>query len=189
MVISPFFEPLNSRQHIRHTAVIVRREFQRLRFVQPLKHHHVLIMTGGASNLHRDLIVNHYNKDYTLSVLERESRIHTLGQAQKEKKTFDASSLMNQATIVVINGGFSSISEALALAKPMIVVPVKGHMEQKINALWVRTNHFGMISSWEDIKMSIEDMKRKYVYFKRDLLGYNYLQGAKQAASLILKEL
>ena len=74
---------------------------------------------------------------------------------------------MKQSTIVVINGGFSSISEALTMAKPMIVIPLKGHIEQKTNALWVQENHFGLMSSWKNLKDSISISKKNIPILKK----------------------
>ena len=185
LTISPFFEPCKDIRRIQHTSVLVRKEFQRSH--QLLKKHHVFIMTGGAVAINQDVSIDHNRNDYDLSVLGDQIRIS--GQVKREKKTFNVNSLMNQSTIVVINGGFSSIAEALAMAKPMVVIPLKGHMEQKVNALWIQNNDFGLMSSWEELEASIVRVKNNYMNFKNNLLGYNYLNGAERAASLILKEL
>jgi UDP:flavonoid glycosyltransferase YjiC (YdhE family) len=42
--------------------------------------------------------------------------------------------LLVQADALVINGGYSAVSEALALNKPTFVLPVAGHAEQYVNA-------------------------------------------------------
>ena len=44
---------------------------------------------------------------------------------------------------VITNGGFTLISEALYLNKPILVVPIKKHFEQILNALYVKENKFG----------------------------------------------
>ena len=186
LVISPFFEPCKDTKKIRHTFTIARKEFQSSHH-QPLKKHYVLVMTGGAEALNQGLSIDHNQEDWGLSVLGNQIKIS--GKAKRENKTFNTSRLMKQSTIVVINGGFSSISEALTMAKPMVVIPLKGHIEQKTNALWVQENHFGLMSSWKNLKDSIFHIKKKYSHFKKALLGYKHLNGAEQAASLILKEL
>ena len=185
LVISPFFEPCKSTKKIRHTPIIVRKEFKRP--CQNLKRHHVLVMTGGTGTLNKGLSINHNRDNYDLSVLGDQIKIS--GKAKRENKTFNVSRLMSQSTILVINGGFSSISESLALAKPVIVIPLKGHIEQKINALWVQEKHFGLMSSWRNLESSIIHIKENYTHFKKALLTYDYLNGAEQVASLISKEL
>jgi hypothetical protein len=42
--------------------------------------------------------------------------------------------LLAQADALVINGGYSAVSEAFVLRKPVFVVPVPGHAEQFVNA-------------------------------------------------------
>jgi uncharacterized protein (TIGR00661 family) len=41
---------------------------------------------------------------------------------------------MRRAKVLVIQGGFSSVSEAVALRRPTVVVPITGHAEQHVNA-------------------------------------------------------
>ena len=185
LTISPFFESYKDTKKIRHTDLIARKEFKRIP-PRSIKKHHVLVMTGGAEALNQGLSIDHQRDDYDLSVIG--DQIQISGKVRREEKTFNTSHLMNQATILVINGGFSSISEALALAKPMIVIPLKGHIEQKINALWVRENNLGLISSWKDLGHSILLLKKNYGHFKKNNLSYEKLNGAEKAASLIIKE-
>lgn len=186
LVISPFFEPCKDTKKILQTSIIVRKEFQHSH--QPFKKHHVLVMTGGAEALNQGLSINHNRDDYDLSVLGGD-QIKVSGKARKEKKTFNTNHLMKKSTIVVTNGGFSSISEALAMAKPMVIIPLKGHIEQKINALWIQENSLGLMSSWENLEDSILHIKENYTHFKKALLDCGDLNGAQQAAALILKEL
>ena len=190
LIISPFFELCKDTKKIQHVPLIVRKEF--LRSCLPPgalspKRHHVFVMTGGAEALNHGISIDHKEDSYDLSVLG--DQIQISGKTQRENKTFNASHLMKQATIVVINGGFSSISEALAMAKPMIVIPLKGHMEQKINALWVQENHLGVVSSWENLENSITHVIENYEQFLKPLLNYEMLNGAEQAADLIMKQI
>ncbi len=186
LVISPYFESHKDTRKIYHVPIIVRKEFHQWES-QFLKRHHVLLMTGGAVGFNQGICIRHERDDYDFSVLGNQIQISK--NIKKERETFNTSNLMKQATILVINGGFSSISEALAMAKPMLVIPLKGHMEQKVNALWVQDNNFGIISSWQNLENSIIHIKENHTYFKQNLLNYKYKNGAKQAASLILKEL
>ena len=185
LTISPFFESYKDTKKIRHTNLIVRKEFKRLS-PRPIKKHHVLVMTGGAEALNQGLSIDHRRDDYDLSVIG--DQIQISGKARRAKKTFNTSHLMTHATIVVINGGFSSISEALALAKPMIVIPLKGHIEQQINALWIQENNLGLISSWKNLENSVLLLKENYGHFEKNSLSYEKLNGAEEAASLIIKE-
>ena len=44
---------------------------------------------------------------------------------------------------VITNGGFTLISEAIYLKKPVLVVPIKKHFEQILNALYIQKNKLG----------------------------------------------
>ena len=188
-VISPFFEPLDSKTHkkakFKHTALMVRKEFLNSQSASSPTRHHVLIVPSGAS-INTNLSLKHEKADYDISIIGE--KITSLGEIKKHGKVFNTSYLMKQATIVVVNGGLSSISEALAMAKPMIVIPVKGHLEQKINADWIQEHNLGLVSSWEQLKESILEMIKNYDSFKNRLIEYKFINGAQQVADLILRE-
>ena len=217
-VISPFFEPLAEKTHkkskFKHTELMVRKEFLHQFELETLSgdshfdrnnrkdknpngisitspslqsptKHHVLIIPSGAP-INTKLSLKHEKAEYDISIIG--NQITILGEIKKHGKVFNVSHLMKQATIVVVNGGLSSISEALAMKKPMIVIPVKGHLEQKINTDWIQEHNLGLISSWEKLKESILEMITNYDTFKKNLIKYKYINGAKQASDLILKE-
>jgi UDP:flavonoid glycosyltransferase YjiC (YdhE family) len=60
-------------------------------------------------------------------------------------------SLLLKADVLVINGGFSAVSEALALNKPTFVIPVPGHAEQFVNARIVSKMGRGYMASAESV--------------------------------------
>jgi hypothetical protein len=49
-----------------------------------------------------------------------------------------------RAETVVVQGGLTSISECIALGKPMIVVPIRGRAEQEVNARTVELLGLGV---------------------------------------------
>jgi UDP:flavonoid glycosyltransferase YjiC (YdhE family) len=57
--------------------------------------------------------------------------------------------IMREAGLCVINGGFSAVSEAFQMRKPMIVVPVPRHSEQWVNAKWIEKLGVGMMATEE----------------------------------------
>ena len=185
LVISPFFEPYKNKGKFQHTALMVRKEFVTARSHTPPKKHHVLVVPSGAS-INTSVSLNHDKTDYDISVIGNQITIS--GKIKKHNRVFNTSSLMKSATIVVVNGGLSSISEALAMAKPMIVIPLKGHLEQKINTAWIKERNLGLISSWEKLKEAIHEIIKNYDVFKKHLIGYKYINGAQQAVDFILKE-
>ena len=201
LVISPFFKEYKNTKKIKNTALIVRKEFfnqadqtessakeKNLKDSLNLpKKHHVLIIPSGAASVNPKTSLKQDKINYDISIIGNHNL--TSKNIKKYNKTFNTSHLIKQSTIVVINGGLSSISEALAMETPMIVIPIKGHLEQKINADWIQQNNLGLISSWSSLSESIKNIIDNYSFFKKHLVVYDYLNGAKQASDLILKEI
>ena len=50
---------------------------------------------------------------------------------------------LSNCKAVITNGGFTLISEAIYLKKPILVVPIKKHFEQIMNAMYVKENKIG----------------------------------------------
>ena len=188
-VISPFFEPSDLKTHkktkFKHTALIVRKEFLSFQCLSSPARHHVLIIPSGAC-INTVPALKHEKQDYDISIIG--DQIKSLGRVKKYDRVFNTSHLMRQATIVVVNGGLSSISEALAMSQPMIVIPMKGHLEQKVNADWIQEHCLGLMSSWEKLQESIQEMIKNYDFFKKSLVEYTYTNGAQQTADFILTE-
>lgn len=66
-------------------------------------------------------------------------------------KLLDNLPLLTRADALVINGGYSAVSEALALNKPTFVLPVAGHAEQYVNARLVAELGRGYIAHDETV--------------------------------------
>lgn len=72
---------------------------------------------------------------------------------------------------VITNGGFTLISEALYLKKPVMSMPVRGQFEQISNAIYIEKLGYGMFSqetSQEAIKAFIKNIPK----FRKKLAGY-----------------
>lgn len=65
---------------------------------------------------------------------------------------------------VITNGGFTLISEAMYLGKPLFTVPIINHFEQVLNALYIKKNKLGIYS--EDFN---EKKLRRFVNTSFDL--------------------
>jgi UDP:flavonoid glycosyltransferase YjiC (YdhE family) len=60
----------------------------------------------------------------------------------------------------VINGGFSAVSEAIALGKPTFVIPVPGHAEQFVNARMVADLGLGFVTDEHSVMAKITALYR-----------------------------
>jgi UDP:flavonoid glycosyltransferase YjiC (YdhE family) len=70
-------------------------------------------------------------------------------------KVRDSLPLLRGASLAVVNGGFSAVSEMFAMRMPMIVVPVPNHAEQWINAATIQRLGVGFIGQEEDLEGQI----------------------------------
>ena len=76
------------------------------------------------------------------------------------------------AKAIIINGGFSLMSEALFLGKPVLSLPVKGTYEQKLNAIKLQELGYGEYHE----KMSKEIIERfieRIPFYKSNLRRYH----------------
>src|SRR3989344_8096594 len=80
---------------------------------------------------------------------------------------------LSNSKAVISNGGFTLISEALYLKKPILVIPIKKHFEQVINGLYVKQwNHGEMYDdlTFDRIRSFINKLKeyKKYTTPQKD---------------------
>ncbi len=80
-----------------------------------------------------------------------------------------------RAKVLVVQGGFSSVSEALALRVPTVVIPIANHAEQWVNGWWVERLGAGL---------SCPDPARVSDYVKEILKDYDRYWKAAQSLSI-----
>jgi uncharacterized protein (TIGR00661 family) len=73
---------------------------------------------------------------------------------------------------VIANGGFTLISEALYLKKPILSIPVKKQFEQILNAIYLERLGYGMYSK-ETNKENILRFSKNIQKYKKNLNKYN----------------
>lgn len=91
------------------------------------------------------------------------------------------------AGALVINGGFSSVSEAIAMMRPVYVIPVPNHAEQLINALMVKEIGAGDVESTHTIIGRLKDTHRlnRWEGINETRMPVNF-NGGDEAAELLL---
>jgi UDP:flavonoid glycosyltransferase YjiC (YdhE family) len=72
-------------------------------------------------------------------------------------KLRDSLALIRKADLVVVNGGFSAVSEAVVLQKPMVVVPVPRHAEQWVNGRTIRHLGVGLTAPEDRLEDAMEE--------------------------------
>ncbi|MCB1179734.1 MAG: hypothetical protein KDK36_19305, partial [Leptospiraceae bacterium] len=122
--------------------------------------------------------------DYTINVIgivgENYKNIKFLG------KIFQNEELLNNSDILVINGGHSSISEAICLQKPFIVIPIENHSEQYVNSQLVLKYGFGVVSKRHEINDKLNYLIKNYDRYFQNLKKYNLpLTGAEISVNFL----
>ncbi len=121
-------------------------------------------------------------------------KIHVVGRPGESRgnvtyhgRQMNNSELLKRADALVINGGYSAVSEAFALGKPVFVVPVPGHAEQFVNANLVSDLGLGFVATEADV---LDQLLTAYA--RDSWTGLNPRQsafeidGAREAAEIIL---
>ena len=67
---------------------------------------------------------------------------------------------------MVVNGGFSAVSEALFMRKPMVVIPVPRHAEQWANGESIRRLGLGIVATEEGLEEAIDARIRRIEEFR-----------------------
>lgn len=107
-------------------------------------------------------------------------------QAEQFGFEIDNTDAMRRAKVLVIQGGFSSISEALALRKPAVIVPIPRHAEQIGNAQVAQEMGFGIVSDGANAGSKIAEVLHNYDSIKTRIAGLPAIEnGAEQSASLL----
>jgi UDP:flavonoid glycosyltransferase YjiC (YdhE family) len=102
-------------------------------------------------------------------------------------KVRDNRQLVDDADLVVVNGGFSAVSESFAMRKPMIVVPVPNHAEQWVNSKTIERLGVGMSCKEADLELAIQSAAANVDRFNSAYRSIRQIpDGAEQAAQLIL---
>lgn len=95
--------------------------------------------------------------------------------------------LLAQADALVINGGYSAVSEAFVLRKPTFVVPVVGHAEQFVNARLTQELGLGFMATEATVLDQLQSMYQqdRWIGLKPMPPAFE-IDGASEAAQAIL---
>jgi UDP:flavonoid glycosyltransferase YjiC (YdhE family) len=102
-------------------------------------------------------------------------------------KQRESLALLRQADLLVINGGYSAVAEALALKKPVVVVPVPRHAEQWVNGRIVEDLGVGLMATEDGLEDAMDAALRDIDRWRRGFARLPpAIDGAAAAARLIL---
>jgi hypothetical protein len=124
-------------------------------------------------------------------------KIHVVGRTGESRgnviyhgRQMDNTEFLANADALVINGGYSAVSEAFVLGKPVFVVPVPGHAEQFINAHLVSDLGLGFVATEADVLDQLLAMhaQDRWIGLKPKPPAFE-IDGAREAAEAILSSI
>jgi uncharacterized protein (TIGR00661 family) len=173
-LITSFFEPPIRKKRTMYVPPIIR---EQMIAATPSVNNHIVVYQTSTSQL--DLVE-------TLKQFPKET-FYVFGFNQEKKsgnvqlKKFSETefiSLLASAKAVFANGGFSFISEAIYLHKPILTVPIANQFEQFVNASYVQQLGYGLHAHAFD-KINIQLFLKQLPTFKNKMTQYNQ-QGNQQ---------
>jgi uncharacterized protein (TIGR00661 family) len=143
-VITTFFEPPLLRGRTTLVPPIVRPEIVA---AKPVRGDHVVVYSGGSAAL-ADALRDCGVRCHVYGMRDSEDVGSTDGCIEYRPRSVDGF-LEDLVTSrgVITGGGFSLLSEAVYLGKPVLSVPLKGQFEQLMNARYLEREGFGICAA------------------------------------------
>jgi UDP:flavonoid glycosyltransferase YjiC (YdhE family) len=188
LVISPTLDPTLPEVggNVRRVGPIVRQGFSSAVARMPVNS--VLVMLSG-SRFGSPVMFKRTDWPFDIDVVGRPAPKDWNGsdRIRFHGKLLDNKALVEKADLVVVNGGFSAVSESFSMRKPLVVIPVPNHAEQWINARTIEHLSVGMSAQESELENVLEIAAHEVERFHE---GYRAIgdipDGAAQAAALII---
>ncbi len=167
LITSYFYPPLKNPSKTKYFPPVLRDTIMEL---EPYNGEHVLVYQTSDSNVRLLDILKEFDDEFIVYGFHRDERDGNL-----LFKSFNEDEFFNdlaQARAVISNGGFTLISEALYLEKPVLSVPVKKQFEQILNALYLDRLGYGEFQEDLDREDIEHFLSRLEEYRKNIRLGF-----------------
>lgn len=185
-VISPTLAPGKGGGNIIHVPPIVRPQLKWRE--KSSKISHILIMLSGSDfGMNTDFLGEmSLPEGISVDVVGREG--NSDNRVTYHGKIFDNTALLNRADIMVINAGFSAVSEAVVLGCPAVVIPVANHAEQYINAQLISELGLGVTADSSTVLAQLSHVIDHHATFLARYREFDSgTSGAERAARMIEK--
>jgi UDP:flavonoid glycosyltransferase YjiC (YdhE family) len=172
--------------NVRRIGPIVRRGYASMRATGPVKR--VLVMLSG-SRFGTPVALRDASYPFHIDVVGREAPKDMVlpPNIVFHGRLRDNAEIVRAADLVLVNGGFSAVSEAFALGKPMVVLPIPNHAEQWVNGRTIEKLGVGFMAREDQIEAA---MLRAIERIDELRAAYGRLppvrDGAAEAADLII---
>ncbi len=129
----------------------------------------ILVMLSGSqfSSDVRFIENRPYIPNMTITVMGRS------GSSSEEVKylgkLYNNKSYLNKADILIINAGFSAVSEAVLLRKPCVIIPIDHHAEQYVNAHMMEKEGYALVANIDNVWQKTTELITHYNQVKQAL--------------------
>ncbi len=158
IITSYFYPEIKNTEKVSIFPPILRREILEL---EPVKGDNVLVYQTSSSNLELISILKKLDENFIIYGFDKDSVEDNLTYRKfNEDKFFED---LGSCKAVIANGGFTLLSEAIYLKKPVLSVPVKGQFEQILNAIYLERLGYGEFHeqlSVEVLENFLKDLKK-----------------------------
>ncbi len=192
LVLSPFPARTATRHpKFRRIGLVVRPAVKELaatasleNALSPRELRRVVFMLSGSVHA-TQVNFNGRQFPFAVEVVGRSGESH--GNVTFHGRQLNNATLLASADALVINGGYSALSESFAFRKPTFVLPVPGHAEQFINASLASDLGLGFSVTEQDVLDRLLEMHRQDCWIGRKPMPPAFeINGAVEAAEAIL---
>lgn len=138
IITSYFYPEIKNDEKVSIFPPILRKEILEL---EPKKGDNVLVYQTSSSNLELINLLKNLDENFIVYGFDKETvEDNVTFRNFNEDQFFED---LGNCKAVIANGGFTLLSEAIYLKKPVLSVPVKGQFEQILNAIYLERLGYG----------------------------------------------
>ena len=179
-IVTTFFYPKVSNKNTKLVPPIVRKIITDQKIEN--KDHFLVYLSLGDDNLLKELDrLNQKCLVYGKTDLKSTKNI----KIKDFDKTIFAKDLA-ESKGVISNAGMTTLTEAIYLKKPIFSIPLKGHVEQELNAFYIQKEGFGLRAE-EVNKKTIKEFIQNLKKYKNNLKSVKFTN--QKTIKTILKEI
>ncbi|WP_321210929.1 MJ1255/VC2487 family glycosyltransferase [Methanothermobacter sp. DP] len=167
LITSYFFPEVKNPEKVSMYPPVLREEIMNL---DPYYGDHVLVYQTSRSNRRLIEILKNLDREFIVYGFDRDEVDGNLTFRRFNEDQFFRD--FESAAAVITNGGFTLISEALYLRKPVYSVPVKGQFEQILNAVYLEKLGYGEFHE-ETERETLEGFLGRLDIYRRNLEDYD----------------
>ena len=167
LITSYFFPEVRDPERVSMYPPVLREEIRNLK---PYYGDHVLVYQTSKSNEKLLEILRSIDRKFIVYGFDVDREEGNLLFRKFNEDLFFRD--FESAAAVITNGGFTLISEALHLKKPVYSVPVRGQFEQILNAVYLERLGYGEFHE-ETRRESIEGLLGRLDIYRKNLEGYD----------------